>query len=77
MMKERDEIYGLLDDITDRLGKMDSEKRIAWFDKIRYPYPLCFSQEIDGTVYAVNTHFNACAKETIREKTDRILRQGG
>jgi hypothetical protein len=56
---------------------MDSEKRIAWFDKIRYPYPLCFSQEIDGTVYAVNTHFNACAKETIREKTDRILRQGG
>ena len=77
MMKERDEIYGLLDDITDRLGKMDSEKRIAWFDKIRYPYPLCFSQEIDGTVYAVKTHFNACAKETIREKTDRILRQGG
>ena len=76
-MKERDEILDLLDDITDRLGEMDSEKRIAWFDRIRYPYPICFNREIDGTVYAVNSHFDACAKETIREKTDRILRQGG
>ncbi|MGI5849147.1 MAG: transposon-encoded TnpW family protein [Christensenellales bacterium] len=76
-MKERDEIYGLLDDITGLLGAMDSGKRIAWFDKIRYPYPLSFGKEINGTVYAVNTHFDAGARETIREKVDRLLKQDG
>ena len=41
MMKERDEIYGLLDDITDRLGKMDSEKRIAWFQSRDRRHGVC------------------------------------
>lgn len=76
-MKERDEINILLDDIYDELGKMSAEKRIEWFQKSCYPHPICFSREIAGTVYAVSPHFNHHARESLREKVDRLLKQGG
>lgn len=76
-MNENSNIYDLLNDISDELGKIGREKRIAWFDKTRYPYPVCFGREIDGTVYTVTPHFSGDAKESLREKVDRLLRQGG
>ena len=65
-------IRQMIDDITDNLSVMTREERLAWFRKSQYPHPVNFQKEIDGTVYTVNTHFNA-ASESIREKAERIL----
>ena len=67
------EIYAIIDDITVMLTDMSKEERIAWFRKTQYPYPINFNTEIDGTVYTVTTHFNKDAKETLLEKTERII----
>ena len=61
-------IRQMIDDITDNLSVMTREERLAWFRKSQYPHPVNFQKEIDGTVYTVNTHFNAAASESIREK---------
>ena len=66
-------IRQMIDDITDNLSVMTREERLAWFRKSQYPHPVNFQKEIDGTVYTVNTHFNAAASESIREKDERIL----
>lgn len=68
-----DEIFTVIDDITARLMTMSKEERIAWFRRTQYPYPVNFDTEIDGTVYSVTTHFNRQAKETLLEKTERII----
>lgn len=68
-----DEIYAIIDDITAMLMDMSKEERIAWFRKTQYPHPVNFNAEIDGTVYSVTTHFNKDAKETLVEKTERII----
>lgn len=68
-----DEIYAIIDDITAKLMDMSKEERIVWFRKTQYPHPVNFNAEIDGTVYSVTTHFNRGAKETLREKTERII----
>lgn len=49
------------------------EERLAWFCRSQYPYPVNFQKEIDGTVYKVNTHFNAAAFKSIQEKAEHIL----
>ena len=67
------EIYAIIDDITAMLMGMSKEERIAWFRKTQYPHPVNFNAEIDGTVYTVTTHFNKDAKETLLEKTERII----
>jgi hypothetical protein len=41
--------------------------------KRQYCQPISFQQEIGGTVYAVNAHFNEQASESVEEKTSRIL----
>ena len=68
-----DEIFAIIDDITAKLMTMSREERIAWFRRTQYPHPVNFETEIDGTVYSVTTHFNKDAKETLVEKTERII----
>ena len=68
-----DEIHAIIDDITAMLMDMSKEERIAWFRKTQYPHPVNFNAEIDGMVYTVTTHFNKDAKETLLEKTERII----
>ena len=70
---EENAIRQMIDRITDCLASMTKEERLAWFRKSQYPHPLNFQKEIDGTVYTVNTHFNAESKESIKEKAERIL----
>lgn len=66
-------IHRMIDDITDRLLTMTKEQRLEWFRRSQYPHPVDFQKEIDGTVYTVNTHFNAAATESIQEKAECIL----
>lgn len=68
-----DEIFAIIDDITAKLMTMSREERVAWFRRTQYPHPVNFETEIDGTVYSVTTHFNKDAKETLVEKTERII----
>ena len=74
--KKPDENYQkMIDEITDCLASMTKEERLAWFRKSQYPHPLNFQKEIGGTIYTVNTHFNAESKESIKEKAERILQK--
>ena len=57
------------------LSTMTKSKRIAWFQSKQFPHKIDFEKEISGTVYTVRTHFNSDATETLREKTERILKQ--
>lgn len=67
------EIHELIDGITDMLAAMTKEKRMNWFRKTQYPYPINFEAEIDGTVYSVKTHFDSMASESLEEKAERII----
>ena len=57
------------------LSTMTKSKRIAWFQSKQFPRKIDFEKEISGTVYTVRTHFNSDSSETLREKTERILKQ--
>ena len=57
------------------LTTMTKKKRLAWFRSKHFPRKIDFEKEISGTVYTVRTHFNSDASETLREKTERILKQ--
>ena len=57
------------------LSTMTKSKRIAWFQSKQFPHKIDFEKEISGTVYTVRTHFNSDSSETLREKTERILKQ--
>ena len=72
---EETAIRQMIDGITDCLASMTKEERLAWFRKSQYPHPLNFQKEIGGTIYTVNTHFNAESKESIKEKAERILQK--
>ena len=72
---EETAIRQMIDEITDCLASMTKEERLAWFCRSQYPYPINFQKEIDGTVYTVNTYFNAESKESIKEKAERILQK--
>ena len=74
-LSEETAIRQMIDGITDCLASMTKEERLAWFRRSQYPYPINFQKEIDGTVYTVNTHFNAESKESIKEKAERILQK--
>ena len=57
------------------LSTMTKSERIVWFLSKQFPHKIDFEKEISGTVYTVRTHFNSDASETLREKTERILKQ--
>ena len=68
-----DDIYKVIDEITEQLATLTKEERIAWFRKNMYLEPLNFIKEIDGTLYAVRTFFKEDAAENITEKVERII----
>ena len=72
-MRNNDDIFKIIDDITDYLKTLTKEQRIAWFKKNMYIEPLSFTKEIDGTLYVVRTLFKEDAKENIAEKIQRIV----
>ena len=72
-MTNNDDIFKIIDDITEYLKTLTKEQRIAWFKKNMYIEPLSFTKEIDGTLYVVRTLFKEDAKENIAEKIQRIV----
>lgn len=72
-MTNNDDIFKIIDDITEYLKTLTKEQCIAWFKKNMYIEPLSFTKEIDGTLYAVRTLFKEDAKENIAEKIQRIV----
>ncbi len=72
-LKKTDDIFIIIEEITNRLAKLTKEERIAWFKKNMYIEPLSFTKEIDGTLYLVRTFFKEDAKENIFEKVQRIV----
>lgn len=65
------ELEQAIQEITDLLAAMTKEQRLAWFKRTMYAEPLEFIREIDGTVYAVRSHFQPDAGEN--EKVGRVL----
>ena len=72
-MTNNDDIFKIIDDITEHLKTLTKEQRIAWFKKNMYIEPLSFTREIDGTIYVVRTFFKEDANENIAEKVQRIV----
>ena len=72
-MTNKDDIFKIIEDITEHLKTLTKEQRIAWFKKNMYIEPLSFTKEIDGTLYVVRTLFKEDAKENIAEKVQRIV----
>ena len=61
--------------IENILSSMTKPERLAWFLSKQFPHKIDFEKEISGTVYTVRSHFNSDSSETLREKTERILKQ--
>ncbi|MCI8716652.1 MAG: hypothetical protein HFH64_00580 [Lachnospiraceae bacterium] len=70
-----DDIYKVIDEITDYLAGLTQEERIAWFRQTMYAEPLNFIKEIDGTSYIIRTFFKEEATENIYDKLGRILKK--
>ena len=69
------EMLNNISQIENTLSSMTKSERIAWFQSKQFPRKIDFEKEISGTVYTVRSHFNVDATETLREKTERILKQ--
>ncbi len=69
------EMLNSIEQIKNILSSMTKSERIAWFRSKQFPHKIDFEKEISGTVYTVRSHFNSDASETLREKTERILKQ--
>ena len=69
------EMLNSIEQTKNILSTMTKSERIAWFRSKQFPRKIDFEKEISGTVYTVRPHFNADATETLREKTERILKQ--
>ena len=69
------EMLNSIPQIENILSSMTKSERIAWFRSKQFPHKIDFEKEISGTVYTVRSHFNADVAETLREKTERILKQ--
>ena len=69
------EMLNNIDQIKNILSSMTKSERIAWFRCKQFTRKIDFEKEISGTVYSVHTHFNSDSSETLREKTERILKQ--
>ena len=55
------------------LAAMPDEERADYLRRTMYPMPLDFTEEIDGTAYAVNAVFNDRSDVTIQEKAERFI----
>ena len=69
------EMLNSIEQIENILSSMTRSERIAWFRSKQFPHKIDFEKEISGTVYTVRSHFNSDSSETLREKTERILKQ--
>lgn len=69
------EMLNSIEQIENILSSMTKSERIAWFQSKQFPRKIDFEKEISGTVYTVRSHFNSDSSETLREKTERILKQ--
>ena len=69
------EMLNSIEQIENILSSMTKSERITWFQSKQFPRKIDFEKEISGTVYTVRTHFNSDSSETLREKTERILKQ--
>ena len=69
------EMLNSIEQIENILSSMTKSERVDWFRRKQFPRKIDFEKEIGGTVYTVRTHFNSDASETLREKTERILKQ--
>ena len=69
------EMLSSISQIENTLLAMTKSERTNWFQSKHFPRKIDFEKEISGTVYTVRTHFNSDATETLREKTERILKQ--
>ena len=69
------EMLNSISQIENILSTMTKSERIAWFRSKQFPRKIDFEKEISGTVYTVRSHFNSNSYETLREKTERILKQ--
>lgn len=69
------EMLNNISQIKNMLSSMTKSERIAWFRSKQFPRKIDFEKEISGTIYSVRTHFNIDVNETLREKTERILKQ--
>ena len=69
------EMLNSISQIKNILSAMTKSERIAWFLSKQFPHKIDFEKEISGTVYTVRSHFNSNSYETLREKTERILKQ--
>ena len=69
------EMLNNIDQIKNILSSMTKSERIVWFQGKQFPRKIDFEKEISGTVYTVHSHFSVDATETLREKTERILKQ--
>lgn len=69
------EMLNSIEQTKNILSSMTKSERIAWFRSKQFPHKIDFEKEISGTVYTVRSHFNSDSYETLREKTERILKQ--
>ena len=69
------EMLNSISRIENILSTMTKSERLACFRSKQFPHKIDFEKEISGTVYTVRSHFNSDASETLREKTERILKQ--
>ena len=59
--------------LISKISAMTQEERLAWYEKFQYRRPINFKKKIDGTVYAVNSHFNQKSNEPLVRKIERII----
>ena len=69
------EMLNNISQIKNILSTMTKSERLSWFRCKQFPRKIDFEKEISGTVYTVRTHFNSDSSETLREKTERIVKQ--
>ena len=69
------EMLNNISQIENILSAITKSERIAWFRCKQFPRKIDFEKEISGTVYTVRSHFYSDSTETLREKTERILKQ--
>lgn len=68
----RTELNDMLGELYDKLDKMTSEERMAWYARGIYIKPLKYTQDIDNTIYIVRTEFNKNADSTVYDTVERI-----
>lgn len=58
--------------LEEKLASMTKEERLAWFTDSP-ELNIRFTRDIDGTIYIARAFFDPGAKESVAEKTERLL----